>query len=169
MVRHVRAATAAAALALCFGASSALAQTSYDFSAAAAAGASTRYTINGATFSSPGDPGAFTFGANGGLFSDLGPAVLSSAGNVETLDISFLPGETSVDFDFALGDLFGLGGSDVLTVTTNTGDVDNVMASIPGTDFFPQGNLDFTPGDQFSSIAITSAYPIVIADLSTVP
>jgi hypothetical protein len=169
MVRHVHAATAAAAFVLCLAASSAFAQTTYDFSAAAAAGSSTPTTIGSATFSSPSDPGAYTFGPNGGLFSNLGASVLSSAGGVATLDISFLPGQNEVDFNFALGDFFALGGSDQLVVTTNTGEVDTVTASLVGSDFYPEGSVDFKPGDQFSSIAISSQYPIVIADLSTVP
>src|ERR1700722_19332843 len=96
----------AAAIAACAVAVSAPASfappIAYDFSTVS--GQSTPASIKGATFGSPGDPGAFTFGPNGGLFTDLGATVLSSGGLVETLTISFARLQTGLAFDFALGD-----------------------------------------------------------------
>jgi len=168
MVRRAHAATAAAACALLLAASSAFAgETSYDFSTVN--GAVTPATIGIATFTSPSDPGAFTFGPNAGLYTDLGPYVLSSAGVPATLNIAFSGAQDGVSFDFALGDFFGLGGSDILTVTTNTGFSDTVAASLVGSDFFPEGSVNLTDAGYFTSISISSAYPIVIADLTSVP
>lgn len=161
-----------AAIAVCaLGASAPAAfagSTSYDFSVAGAANAITPDTIQGATFSSPGDPGAYTFGPNGGLFSDLGTWVLSSAGAVETLDIAFSRLQTALGFDFALGDLFGTG--DTLTITTNTGVVLTAIANAVAGDVFPEGSASLIDPGQFSSVTITSSFPIVIADMtSTAP
>lgn len=187
MVRRNHVIAAIAACALLLGVPSAFAQefggagsgsigytplgslpTSYDFSAAGAAAASTPYTIQGATFSSPSDPGAYTFGPNAGLFSDLGAWVLSSGGAVETLDISFARLQTALGFDFALGD-FG-GKDDTLTVTTNTGVVLNATANAVAGDFYPEGSASLIDPGQFSLVTITSSFPIVIADMtSTAP
>ena len=171
MVRRNNVIAAIAVCALAASAPAAFAgSTSYDFSVAGAASEVTPFTIQGARFSSPGDPGAFTFGPNGGLFSDLGSWVLSSAGSVETLDISFSRLQTALGFDFALGDLLGLGGNDTLTVTTNTGVVLDAVAGLVGSDFFPEGSASLSDPGQFSSVTITSDYPIVIADMtSTAP
>jgi hypothetical protein len=171
MVRRSCIIAAVAVCAAVFGTPSAFASPiAYDFSAAAAAGAMTSYSINGTTFSSPSDPGAFTFGPNGGLFTDLGSSVLSSGGFTATLDISFSRLQTALTLDFALGDFLALGGGDTLTVETNTGVALVFDASPVGGDFFPEGSVDLTDVGQFSSVTISSAYPIVIADMtSTAP
>ena len=165
---HVIAAVAACSVSL-FSLPAFAGLSSYDFSADANGGVATPATIGIATFSSPSDPGAYTFGPNAGLFTDLGPYVLSSAGVPATLDISFAGLQNAVSFDFSVGDFFGLGGSDTLTVTTNTGVMTQVTAALVGSDFFPEGAFDLSGIGAFSSIAITSAYPITIADLASVP
>lgn len=169
MVRRTHAAAAACALLL--AASSAGAEeTSYDFSTEANNMVATPATIGPATFSSPSDPGAYVFGPNAGLFTDLGPYVLSSAGSAASLDITFLAEQSDLSFDFALGDFFGLGGSDTLTITTNTGATATATAGLVGSDLYPEGSFS-SLGDlgDFTSVAISSAYPIVIADLTSVP
>jgi hypothetical protein len=171
MVRQIPITTAVAALAFCFAVSPASAQMSYDFSAAAAGSAATPATIAGATFSSPGDPGAFTFGPNAGLYTDLGSSVLSSAGTVQTLNISFAYPMSQINFDFALGDFLALGGTDTLNITADTGATETLTAVIPGGsgDFYPEGSVDLAPGAEFNSVTITSAYPVTIADVTSVP
>lgn len=168
MVRRVHAIAAIAACAvISLGALPALAGT-YDFSADATAGVVTPATIGLATFSSPSDPGAYTFGPNGGLFSALGPYVLSSGGATATLDIAFAANQHAVTFDFALGDFLASGGGDVLTVTTNTGVVLPVTAGLRGSDFYPEASVSLSGAGSFSSLAISSPYPIVLADLTSV-
>ncbi len=170
MVRRSHVIAAFAVCAVAFGAPSAFAHTTmYDFSAAAAAGATTPYSIQGATFSSPSDPGAFTFGPNGGLFSDLGSSVLSSGGVDAMLGISFSAPQTVLAFDFALGDFFASGGSDTLMVETNTGVTRSFVAGLVGGDFFPEGAADLANVGQFSSVTISSAYPIIVADVTSTP
>jgi hypothetical protein len=142
--------------------------TTYNFSSLSGTG--TPATIGLATFSSPGGPGAFTFGPNAGLFSDLGSYVLSSAGSVETLDISFAAPQSSVSLDFAVGDFFGSSGSDTLTVTTGDGTATTATAALVGSDFYPEGSITLaTPSDPFTSLVITSPYAFDIADVTTVP
>jgi hypothetical protein len=134
-----------------------------------------------ATFSSS-DPtpagygGAFTFGPNGGLYSQLGNTVLSSNGfSGETLSVSFSQAQTGVSFDFASGDQFnGTGGADILTVTTNTGGVYTANASL-GSDFYPEGVFSISGIGPFTSFTVTqsaagSPDTTTIADLkSTTP
>ena len=138
----------------------------YDFSALS--GSVTPATLDGATFSSPSDPGAYTFGPNGGLFSTLSDTVLSSAGTAAELDISFASPVSAVSFNFALDDFFGSGGGDTLTLTANGGTAATATASLVGSDFFPQGSLSLTSPD-ITSVSITSAYPLVIGNLAAVP
>jgi hypothetical protein len=140
----------------------------YDFSSVSGSG--TPATIGLATFSSPGDPGGFTFGPNAGLFSNLGSYVLSSAGSVQTLDIAFAAPQSSVSFDFAVGDFLGSGGGDTLTVTTGDGTQATATALLVGSDFYPEGNIALTAAnDPFISLTITSPYAFDVADVTTVP
>lgn len=167
MICRIHTLSALAACVLSFAAAPAFAEIiTYDFSTVQ--GAVTPVTIGPATFSSPSDPGAFTFGPNAGLFTNLGPYVLSSAGVPAELDVSFSAPQTAVSFDFALGDFLTLGGADILTVVTNTGTVLSATALL-GSDFYPEGTFDLTGITPFSSIAITSAYAITIADMASVP
>jgi hypothetical protein len=170
MVRRISGLTAVAAFSLSFASSAFAGLTTYDFSSAS--GSSTPAVIALATFSSPADPGAFTFGPNAGLFSDLGSYVLSSNGNVETLDISFAAPQDSISLDYAIDDFFASGsaGPDSLTVTTSQGLSQTETAALVGSDFFPEGFLTLSsPAQPFTSVAITSAYAFDIADLTTVP
>ena len=161
---------AIAACALSLGATPALASTvTYDFSADAAVGVVTPATIAAATFSSPSDPGAYAFGPNGDLFTNLGPNVLSSAGAPTELDIRFSMPQYAINFDFALGDFLAFGGSDTLTLSPNVGSPRSFTANLVGSDFYPEGSVSLPSTTGFNSVAITSAYPIVIADLRTVP
>jgi hypothetical protein len=146
--------------------------TSYDFSTVS--GQATPVTLDGATFSSPSDPGAFTFGPNGGLYSTLGSTVLSSAGVAATLDISFAQQQTGITFDFATGDFLAANGTDQLTLTTNTGFTETVGATIPGSDYYPQGTFNLAGAAPFQSVAISASdaagpESLIIADLTSTP
>jgi hypothetical protein len=167
MFRRIHAAAATAAIACSLSATPVLADPYYfdggAFAAAANASTTTPATVGGATFNSPSDPGAFTFGPNTGLYRDLGPYTLSSGGTVATLDIAFATAQTGVTFDFSLGDFLTFGGSDILTVTTNAGTVAQFAAGVVGTDIFPEGTAYLNNVASFTSIALSSAYPITIA------
>jgi hypothetical protein len=91
--------------------------------------------------------------------------VLSSNGLVETLTISFSRLQTSLAFDFALGDFLGNG--DTLTAVTDTGVSLTETANAVSGDLFPEGSFDLSDLGQFSSVTITSSFPIVIADMTT--
>jgi hypothetical protein len=153
--------------------SAAAGTTTYDFSAAAAASESTPASIGIATFSSPADPTAYTFGSNGGLYSTLGANALGADGTTATeLDIAFSAPQQSVSFDFALIDLLGLNGGDTLDVAVNNGSPQSFTTAIPGADLLPQGSATVTDLAGISAIEITSgnaANTIVIADLTSVP
>ena len=136
--------------------------TSYDFSTVS--GSSTPLTLDGATFSSPSDPGAYTVGPNGGLFSTLGSTVLSSAGVASALDISFAAPVTAIAFNFGLDDLGGVG--DTLSFTPGGGAALIASAATPLGDLFPQGSVSYS-GASFDTAVITSSVPLVIADLTT--
>lgn len=173
MFRHINILTAVAAFALSLGSASAFAGNAnmYDFSTVN--GAVTPTTIGLATFSSSSDPGAFTFGPNAGLYANLGAYTLSEAGfGGAILDISFAAPQTAVQFNFALGDMFASLGNETLTLTTNTGTIVTATAAIPtgSGDFYPEGVLSLSGINSFSSVAISSstAYPITIADLTSV-
>jgi hypothetical protein len=132
----------------------------------------TPLTLGIATFTSPIDPGAFTVGPNGGLYSTLGSYVLSSAGYAEELDISFSIPQTAVSFDFGTGDFFDLNGGDLLTVTTNTGDLLTTRASLQDGDFFTSGSFSYSSSTAFSSITINASdssgpESLAIADLTS--
>ena len=137
MVRPFHASALIAGAILSFGALPAVAGvTSYDFTGAS--GSSTPVTIGLATFSSPSDPGAFTFGPNAGLYTDLGSVVLSSAGTVAELDITFSVPQEAIMFDFALGDFLAGGGNDILNAAFDGGTPQQVTAALVGTDFYPK-------------------------------
>jgi hypothetical protein len=175
MSHRAHAITALAACAVSLVATASNAGTiTYDFSSVPQGTTATPTTINGATFSSPSDPGAFTFGPNGGLYSTLGPNVLSSAGVPATLDIAFSTPQTGLSFDFATGDFFANNGSDSLTLTTNTGFHETVgAANPPGSgDFYPQGVVNLTGTATFTSVTISAAdaagaESLIVADMSS--
>jgi hypothetical protein len=152
-------------------AASSASATTYDFTALAAEHATTPATLDGATFTSS-TAGGFEFGPNGGLYSTLGSSVLSSAGAVDTLKITFSTPVTSYSLHFALGDFLGLNGDDTLTVATSTGVAKTLAStityssSIPGSDYYPQGVINVSGGEAIS-ITFTSAEPIVIGNLVT--
>ncbi|MGO9515015.1 MAG: PEP-CTERM sorting domain-containing protein [Steroidobacteraceae bacterium] len=168
---HVYTAVAACALALAATVSNA---TTYDFSTVQ--GDVTPLTLNGATFSSPSDPGAFTFGPNGGLYSTLGAYVLSSAGVAATLDIAFSTAQTGISFDSAMGDFLVSNGSDSITLTTNTGFSQTLTPVIPAGsgDDFPQISFNVAGAPAFTSVSISAAdaagaESLAIADLTSTP
>ena len=172
MAQRSYALAAIAACAVSLGASQAFAGViSYDFSSVA--GSSTPASIGIATLSSPSDPGAYTFGPNGGLFSTLGSTVLAANGTTATeLDISFAVPQNAVSFGFGLIDLLESNGNDNLDVTLNHGTPVQFGTRVPGTDLFPQGTVSVSSTTGFDSVEITSANPantIVIADLTSVP
>jgi hypothetical protein len=122
-----------------------------------ALGTATSFTDGNITFSSPTDPGAFYVGTTGGLFSSLtGNALFSSSSTGSTLDITFANPVNVVTLNFALDDFFGLGGSDTLSFTTNTGATGAATATVPAGYIYPEGVLTYT-GSAITSIDITSA------------
>ncbi len=133
-----------------------------DFSTAS--GSTTPLTVNGATFTSPSDPGAYTVGSNGGLYSTLPDTVLSGAGVAAELDVSLAAPTEEVQFAFALGDFFALGGDDTLTLTTNTGGTETFTASLVGSDLYPQGYANYV-GPSFTSFTLTSTEPLAIGNV----
>jgi hypothetical protein len=179
MSHRIHALATLAAGALCLGTAARAGTINYDFDSVS--GSATPTTLQGATFSSPSDPGAFSFGPNGGLYSTLGNTVLSSAGVAATLDISFASAQTGISFDFANGDYTIPGvvgnGNDTLTLTTNTGYTQTVSATVPtgsGNDAYPQGFFNLVSAPAFTSVTITTqdaAGPesLAIADLTTSP
>jgi len=172
MFRHIHTLTAVAAFALSLGSASAFAGTNtYDFGSVQ--GAATPTTIGLATFSSSSDPGTFTFGPNTGLYTNLGAFTLSEAGfGGATLNIAFSAPQTAVNFNFSLGDFFASAsnGPDTLTLKTNTGTTVTATALPVGGDFYPEGTLNLSGTNSFSSVAISSsaAYPITIADMTSI-
>jgi len=172
MFHRIHALSALATGALLLGTAAQATTISYNF--ASASGSATPTTLQGATFSSPSDPGAFTFGPNGGLYSTLGSTVLSSAGVPATLDISFSQAQTGITFDAANGDGFAANGSDTLTLTTNTGFNQTINLAIPNGsgDLYPQGSFSLAGAAPFTSVAITTVdasgpESLAIADLTT--
>jgi PEP-CTERM motif len=163
---------AVAASAVVLGTSSAFAGPSFDF--ASYVGDTTPQTVAGssanigtATFSSPGDPGAYTFAANGGLYSNLGSYILTSAGfSGSELDITFSKPQTSVNFTYALADFFGLGGGDTISVSLDNGTPETFTAFVPDGDFYPEGSALLSSATAFSQVEITSDYGLTIADVS---
>lgn len=136
-----------------------------DFAAAAAAGDSTPVTVDGVGYASPSDPGAFSFGANAGLYTELGPYTLTSLFSPDALTITFPTAETSVAFGFAVSDFFASLGSgpDTITITPSAGVAQTVTANLLGSDLFPEGYTTFTSTTPFNSITLTSAYGFTIA------
>ena len=171
----IRPGLAAAALAALVATSAARAATlTYDFSTApgatAATGTSlggqavTPFTLNGATFSSPSDPRSYTVGLTG-LSTPLSTVpVLSSAGSVSALDIAFSAPQTAISFAFDLDTLFAAG--DTITLTPNVGAPTTVASTLVSGDFVPSGTLSYS-GAGFTSVAITSADPLEIGNLTT--
>jgi hypothetical protein len=156
LTMHARlTALAASALAgLSFAA--AASATTYDFSTAPS-GEVTPLTLDGATFSSPSDPGAFTISSSDGLYTTLGSTVLSSAGYPYTLDISFVQAQTGISFNFATGDGFAANGGDGLILTTNTGLTEMATPSLQGSPdlgIYPQGLFSLAGASPFTSVTI---------------
>jgi hypothetical protein len=179
----------AAACAVSFAVAPARADTIYNFDPVSGQSVGTGGSVSilgsdgatTATFSSSnptptGYGGAFTFGPNGGIYSQLGTTVLSSNGFTgDTLTVSFSQAQTGVSFDFASGDEFyGSGGPDIVTVTTNTGGVYTASATL-GNDFYPEGDFSISGVGPFTSFTLTQSTAgapdtTTIADLkSTAP
>jgi hypothetical protein len=168
---------AACALALAATASHA---TTYDFSTLPQGNTATPLTFNGATFTASNDPGGFTVGSNGGLYSTLGSSVLSSTGVAATLNIAFSTAQTGISFDAANGDFLVANGSDTVTVNAYNGttlvasqSITPVIPSGSG-DFYPQGFFSLASGAAFTSVTISAAdaagaESLAIAELATTP
>jgi hypothetical protein len=174
MFHRMVALSALAASTLLLGTAAQATTVTYDFDSVS--GSATPTTLQGATFSSPSDPGAFTFGPNGGLYSTLGATVLSSAGVAATLDISFSQAQTGISFDAANGDGFAMNGNDTLTFTTNTGFTETINLAIPSGsgDFYPQGFFSLAAGAPFTSVAISTSdslgpESLAVADMTSTP
>jgi hypothetical protein len=153
------------------GAAPAFADYSYDFSSQDGNNTSTPITIGPATFSSTGGASnAFYFGPNAGLYTTFGSEVLSEAGNFGTaLQITFSTPQSSVGFDFSLGDFFASTGDDTLTVTTSSGAVLTANAVLPSNgDFYPEGYFSLAGPGPVTSLTLTATEPITIADMTSV-
>ncbi len=184
MSHRIYALTAVAAYGLTLAAAQASA-TTYDFSTVLGQVTSPTTTLNGATFSSPSDSatgGTFTFGPNAGLYTNMGPYVLSSTGNavlgVSTeLDVSFSQAQTGLSFSYAIGDFLQSNGGDTLTVKTNTGFTETLTnAAIPAgtSDLYPQGLFNLAAAAPFTSVQIFSSdsagvEDLAIADMTSTP
>ena len=108
------------------------------------------------------------------LFSTLGSTVLADTTSITAheLTITFAAPQSLVSFDFGLVDFFGLNGDDVLDVALNDGTPTQFDATIPVTDFFPQGTVTLSSATPITSVEITSDNPanqIVIGNLTSVP
>lgn len=187
--------TAAAAVALSIAAASpSFADTvSYDFDPVSgqsfgSGAANTSVTIGNATFTQANAGSAnyaFTFGPNGGLFSNIGGGsgtVLSSGGNAganpsgapASLTISFASAVTSISFDYANSDfVYTPNGGDTLTATINGTQVAtaNPTFSSSNGDFYAEGSFSYTKPSGFTSITLTStdaagAEDLVLGDLT---
>jgi hypothetical protein len=132
-----------------------------DFSTVAS-GSTTPLTVNGATFTSPSDPGAYTVGPNGFLFSTLPSTVLSAAGSPADLVVTLSAPTQEVQFSYALGQFLAAG--DTLTLTTNTGGTMTFTPSLVGSDLFPQGYANYV-GASFTSFTLTSVDAITIGNV----
>jgi len=120
-------------------------------------------------FSSSQDSnGGFYIGNNGGLFSTLGGQILVDPGTGgDSLTLTFSQAITNLNFDFGIVDLFGLNGDDTLTV--NDGLVNSVIGStIPGSDLFPQGMVNYYDAAGFTSVTISGPEEFAIG-LTDVP
>ena len=95
--------------------------------------------------------------------------MLSSAGNVDELDITFATPQDAVSFNFALGDFLAASGNDTLDVALDNGTPTVFTAALVNNDFYPEGSASLTSATSFTTVEITSAYPITIADLTSVP
>jgi len=141
----------------------------YDFESQTP-GAATPLSItnNGltATFSSPSDPGFYSVGNTGGLFAGLTGQDLSYSGySPDALVISFSAPIGALSFNFGLLDIFGIGGNDTLTLTTNTGGATTATARVVSGYAYPEGFLSYT-GPSFTTATLTSAYDIAIDNVS---
>jgi hypothetical protein len=174
-----RAIALAAACALALGATAANA-TTYDFSTLPQGTTVTPLSLNGATFTASNDPGGFTVGPNGGLFSSLGASVLSSAGAPATLGIAFTTAQNGISFDVGMGDFLALNGTDSVTVSTYNGGAlvatQSIAPVIPAAsgDSYPQGFFSIASGAAFTSVVISAAdsagaESFAIAELATTP
>lgn len=139
--------------------------TTYDFSTVT--GSTTPLGLNGATFTSPSDPGAYSVGPNGGLYETLPATVLSSAGTVAALDITFAAPISGISFDFALGDFLAFNGDDSLTLTVDGKAPVVFNAVLGGSALFPAGSVAYS-GPSFSHVTLNSAEPLAIGNLATV-
>ena len=136
-------------------------------------GASTPLTVTSggttASFSSSAGPGTFSV-ANTGLYSSLGNALGDYANTTagDPLTITFSkPVITPVSFSFGIEDLFGINGSDSLTLITNLGFSETVNGAIAAS-LEPEGAASlYNPG--FTSFTITSANPYAIGGVTAVP
>jgi hypothetical protein len=176
-----RAIAAAAACALALGATAANA-TTYDFSTLPQGTTVTPLTLNGATFTASNDPGGFTVGPNGGLFSTLGASVLSSGGVAATLDIAFNTAQTGISFDVGTGDYLPgvFNTNDSVTVSAYNGSTlvstQSIIPVIPTAsgDSYPQGFFSLASGAGFTSVVISAsdssgAESFAIAELASTP
>ena len=121
------------------------------------------------TFSSSQDSnGGFYIGNNSGLFSTLNSQILVDPGTGgDTLTLTFSQAITSLNFNFGVADLLGLGNDD--TVTVNDGLLNNTYGStIPNSDLFPQGTVNFFDANGFTSVTISAPEELAIS-LTAVP
>jgi hypothetical protein len=177
MFQRVHLLSAGIAFALTLAAVSANA-TTYDFSSLPQGTTVTPLTLNGATFTASNDPGGFTVGANGGVWSTLGSSVLSSAGVAATLNIAFSTAQTGISFDAGTGDFAGFNTNDSVTVSEFNGTTlvgsQSIVPTYQNGDLFPSGFFSLAAGAAFNSVTIAAAdsagsESFAIAELATTP
>jgi len=184
----------AAAVAFSVAASPALAQiVTYDFDPVSgqsfgATASNTSVTVGNATFTQANAGSAtypFVFGANGGLFSNIGGGagtVLSTAGYAganpsgapASLTISFASTVYEVSFNYANSDFVDYpNGGDLLSAVIGSTTVTSTPTySATNGDFYAEGAFEYDNTAGFTSITLTStdaagAEDLVLGDLTT--
>jgi hypothetical protein len=181
MSHRVHLLTATVACALSVAATAAHANT-YDFSTLPQGTTVTPLTFNGATFTASNDPGGFTVGPNGGIWSSLGSSILSSGGVAATLNIAFGTAQTGLSFDVGTGDFLPgvFNTNDLVTVTEYNGSTQvatqSIVPIVPtgSGDQYPSGYFSLVGGAAFTSVTISAsdssgAESFAIAELASTP
>lgn len=147
----------------------------FDFSTLS--GLSTPQALNGSFFlGAEGDPAAFTFGPNAGLFTTLGGSVLSytgavsdSSGNPLTayaLAVTFPQALTTYSFNYGIQDIFDSTGDTLVALTLKGGTPSGpaIFTATPNT-LVPEGFGSGT-ADGADTLLLVSNQPFTVGNLS---